>query len=174
MSASPRLDRRTALRTLGGLAVAGVAGCAGGGNGGGPTLSGSDYPSVDEWLTETEVGGADGTYEGTIADWREESEPTIDVGASGNGGNFAFGPSAVAVSPGTTVEWAWTGKGGEHSVDAEPDEQIGESDYEFASGEAEQGSDVTYTYTLDEAGVALYHCEPHLSLGMKGAVVVLE
>ena len=171
-------DRRTVLKSLGVLSTAGVtglAGCGGNGNGdgnGAGTIPGSDYPAVDEWLTETDIGGADDTYEGEIVDLRDESDVTIDVGSEGNGGGYAYGPSAVAISAGTEVLWDWTGEGGQHNVEAEPDEQIGESDYEFSSGDAVAGADNEFSFTFEEAGIALYHCVPHLSLGMKGSIVV--
>lgn len=179
----PDVQRRTVLQSLGALSTAGVvglAGCSGddddgngNGNGNGDgTISGDEYPTVDEWMTETDIGAADDTYEGEIADLRDEDDVTIDVGAEGNGGGYAFGPSAVAVSAGTEVLWEWTGEGGLHNVEAIPDEQLGESDYEFSSGDPVEGDDVDYTFTFDEAGTALYHCEPHLSLGMKGSIVV--
>jgi len=106
--ATPESSRRTLLRSIGALSVAGMtglAGCGGGDGDGadGEGFSGSEYPAVEEWMTETDVGGADDTYDGAIEDRREESEVTIDVGAEGNGGAYAFGPSAVAVSAGTEV-----------------------------------------------------------------------
>jgi halocyanin-like protein len=165
------------LKSLGGLSIVGLTGLAGcssngdGGNGA-DTIPGSDYPAVDEWMTETEVGDADDTYDGTILNLRDENDVSIDVGSSGNGDGYAYGPSAVAVSAGTEVLWEWTGEGGAHNVEAEPEDQIGESDYEFSSGEAVQGDDIEYTHTFDESGLALYHCEPHLSIGMKGSIVV--
>ncbi|MFC3476475.1 halocyanin domain-containing protein [Halobacterium litoreum] len=165
--------RRRVLRGTAVGAVVALAGCAGGG-GGGDTLPGSDYPAVDEWLTETAVGDSDDTYGGRVVDSRGQDAIDVDVGSEGNGGFYAFGPSAVAVSPGTTVTWRWTGEGGAHNVEAEADEQIGESDFEFSSGEAVDSDEETFEQTLDRAGVALYHCEPHLSVGMKGAVVVAE
>jgi len=179
------LTRRTVLST-GALAVVGLTGCTtagdgedGGGDGGadgegGGGVSVEDYPTVEEWLTETEIGAAADNYDGTIADQRDQSSVTVAVGAEGNGGNFAFDPPAVAVSTGTEVAWDWTGEGNPHNVEALPEEQLGESDYEFSSGEAEGGSGVKYSRTLDDSGIALYHCEPHLSLGMKGAIVVVE
>lgn len=150
----------------------------GGGAGGGKyedaeTIPGRDYPAVDTWLTETAVGGADDTYDRSIVDLREEGEVMIDVGAPGNGDGFAFGPSAVVISTGTEVLWGWTGEGGRHNVVAAPDAQIGESDHVFSSGQPVSGADNEYTYRFDESGVGLYQCEPHLSLGMKGAVVVV-
>ncbi|MEF8806436.1 halocyanin domain-containing protein [Natronomonas sp.] len=167
--------RRTVLKsiaTLSAAGVAGLAGCAGDdGNGNGAdTIPGSDYPAVDEWMTETDVGDAANNYDGEIMDLREESDVSIDVGAGDDG--LAYGPSAVAVSSGTEILWEWTGEGGAHNVEAEPDDQIGESDYEFSSGEAVDGADNEYSYTFDESGIALYHCEPHLSLGMKGSIVI--
>lgn len=154
----------------------GIAGCLGGNGGDGADggLPVADYPAVDDWLTETNAGGADDSYDGTIDDQRESDTVQVDVGAQGNGGAFAFGPSAVGVAPGTTVRWRWTGEGDPHNVDAEPAEQIGETDFEFSSGEPASGEGTEYTYTFEETGVALYHCEPHLTIGMKGAVVVAE
>lgn len=197
------MDRRSFLRSSGVVAGIAIAGCTtdgdgggdggdggdgaggdgggngsdgnGGGNGGGgETISGSEYPAVDEWLTESEVGGADDSYDGSIVDARGSDSPTVDVGAEGNDGAYAFGPSAIAVSPGTEVTWVWTGEGETHNVVAAPDDQIGESDFEFRSGDPVADEGTEYTQTFDETGVALYHCSPHLALGMKGAVVVAE
>lgn len=98
---------------------------------------------------------------------------TVDVGAEGNGGNYAFAPSAVAISTGTTIEFNWTGEGQQHNVEALPEEQLQESDYTFSSGEPIQATGVQYSYTFDQAGIALYHCEPHLPLGMKGGIAVV-
>ena len=175
------LNRRRVLRGAGLVALTGLAGCTGdggdggdgGGGGGGPdTVPGDDYPAVDDWLTETDVGDADDTYEGTLVDLREQDSITIGVGTEGNGDNFAFGPSAVIVSAGTEIVWEWTGEGGQHNVEAEPEDQINESNYEFSSGEPVESSDTEFRQTLDESGVALYHCEPHLSVGMKGGIVL--
>lgn len=176
MQPHPGVTRRTYLR-LTGLATltTGLAGCSGGGDddgGSDEALSGEDYPAVDEWLTETEVGGEAPNYDGTIVNQREADTIQVEVGAGENG--IAFEPAAVAVSAGTTVRWEWTGEGGAHNVTARPDDQIGESDYEFSSGDPVDEEGETYEQTLDDSGIALYHCEPHLSVGMKGAVVVVE
>ncbi|WP_338034083.1 plastocyanin/azurin family copper-binding protein [Halovivax asiaticus] len=71
-----------------------------------------------------------------------------------------------------TVRWELTGRGGAHNVEAEPDGQIGGSDYEFNSGGPTAASGTTYEQPFDDAGLALYHCEPYLSVGMKGAIVI--
>jgi halocyanin-like protein len=166
-------NSRRHFLVAGSAALAGFAGCAGSEDSETPSgPSGSDYPAVDEWLTETDVGEADSTYEGQLADERDTSSIQIAVGSPGNGGNYAFDPSAVVVSSGTEVIWEWTGKGQAHNVEAEPDGQLGKSDYEFTSGEPVEDAGTSYTKTLDESGVALYHCEPHLALGMKGGIAV--
>lgn len=190
------MDRRAFLAATSVAASISVTGCStdggGGDTGGGETGGGdgetpdgdggtegapvesSDYPLVEEWLTGSEIGGSDDSYDGSIQDGRGEGAPAVDVGVQGNGGAFAFGPSAIAVAPGTTVTWVWTGEGASHNVEAEPGEQLGESDFEFSSGEPVQEAGTEYEFTFDEMGVALYHCEPHLVQGMKGAVVVAE
>ena len=174
------IDRRRLLRGVAGLGLAGVAGCTGNGSGNGngddgnarTPIPGDAYPLVGRWLTEEEIGGADDTYDGSIANRLDRDTVEVGVGTEGNGGSFAFGPSAVAVSVGTDVEFAWTGEGGAHNVEALPAEQLGESDYEFSSGEPTAEPNTVHTRTMDVEGIALYHCEPHLSLGMKGAIVV--
>lgn len=136
------------------------------------TRSGGVYPAVAEWLTETEVGDAAPNYDGTIVDRRDQDPVGLDVGTGSTG--TEFDPPAVAVSPGTTVHWRWTGEGGAHNVEAEPEDQIGESDFEFSSGEPVDEKGKTYEEAFDEPGIALYPCEPHLAVGMKGAIVIVE
>jgi halocyanin-like protein len=168
-------SRREFLRASATVTVAGLAGCGGDGdtNGdSGDAITGDDYPTIDEWLTETDIGDATGNYDGTFVDATGSDTVTVDVGADGNSGNFAFAPSALVVSTDTEIQWSWTGEGNLHNVKAVPDEQLGESDYSFSSGDAVSGSGVKYTQTMDEAGIALYHCQPHLSLGMKGGIAV--
>jgi halocyanin-like protein len=113
---------------------------------------------VDEYLSDVE------NYDG-VTDETGSDEVTVQVGAEGNGGNFAFEPAAVQVSPGTDVVWEWTGEGGGHNVVHE--------DGEFGS-ELQEEEGATFTYTFEEAGNFLYYCEPHRGVGMKGAVIVQE
>ena len=166
----PGSTRRTYVRLTGLAALTTrLAGCASNGGGyGAETLRGEDYPAVDEWLTETGVGVAAPNYDGSMLDRRDQDTVAVEVGAGDNG--TVFDPAA-AVSAGATTRWEWTGQGGAHNAEAEPEEQIEKSDYEFPSGDPQSGSDVTFEQTVDRAGVALYHCHPHLSVGMKGAVV---
>jgi halocyanin-like protein len=87
----------------------------------------------------------------------------IAVGAAGNNGNYAFGPAAVRVDPGTTVVWEWTGKGNAHNVVA--------ADGSFES-ELTNEAGHTFEYTPEETGVVTYACVPHETMGMKGALAV--
>ena len=188
-----RETRRTVLTGVGAVGLVGLAGCSGNGAGPGvdtgtstptdesvPTATqtegdGSDMgpeEAVDTWLTEQEVGGADDTYDGTLEDLTGQETVTVLVGTPGNGGAFAFSPSAARVSLGTEIQFEWTGEGGAHNVESLPEEQLGRSDYEFSSGESAQAEGVQYTRPMDVAGVLLTHCEPHLSVGMKGGIAV--
>ena len=145
------VSRRTALRSL-----AGGAACAGLAAGIGSAAAQSDQ--FDGWFDDVS------NYDGVV-DMSGQDEVTVDVGAEGNGGNLAFGPAAVRVTPGTTVTWEWTGEGGGHNVVAE--------DGTFSSGDefvSEAG--YTYSYTFESDGLYKYVCVPHEALGMKGAVVV--
>lgn len=199
-----QIPRRRFLRAAVAATVTGgslLAGCTGQTT---DTLPGEEFPAVDEWLTETAVGGEDDTYDGVLQDARGEEAVRIDVGADGNDGTYAYDPSAVAVSPGTTIRWVWIDDREGHNVVANPENQIGESDYEFRSGGPviEEGHE--FEQTLESAGVALYKCEgiaqahwksaepkldaargrrgdqpffhlePHRQLGMKGGVAVTE
>lgn len=102
-------------------------------------------------------------YDGTL-DLRGRDAVTVDVGVRGNIGFYKFGPPAIAVSPGTTVTWRWTGKGGDHDVRAESGA--------FRSGAIVGRSGHTFSHTFDDPGVYKYYCTPHRSMGMKGAVFV--
>ncbi|MFC6824567.1 halocyanin domain-containing protein [Halopelagius fulvigenes] len=156
----PSYGRRRFLRAAGGVAVGGfLAGCTsdggdGSGSGGGePTDGGPE--TVDEWLSDTD------NYD-SVAEMTGESTVTVEVGARGNNGSNAFAPPAVEVSPGTTVVWEWVE--GYHNVVS--------TDGAVDSGSPEKGA--SFEYTFESPGVTRYYCEPHESVGMKGAIVVSE
>jgi halocyanin-like protein len=115
--------------------------------------------AFDGWLSD--VSNYDGVH-----DMTGQSEVAVTVGAEGNGGNFAFGPAAIRVDPGTTVVWEWNGEGGSHNVVQEP-----EGTYE-SELVAEAG--YTFSHTFESEGVSKYYCLPHRAVGMKGVVVVGE
>lgn len=153
----PRLTRRTLLAGAAGVVAASlVAGCSSsergthgddGGNGG------DGDPTVDEWLSDTENYDA-------VVNRTETGTVTVNVGARGNRGSNAFDPPAIRVAPGTKVVWKWVD--GYHNVV----DRAGT----FESGDPEQNA--TFEQTFENAGTTLYYCEPHRSIGMKGAVVV--
>ncbi|WP_227132896.1 halocyanin domain-containing protein [Halorubellus salinus] len=150
-----RYDRRTVMKA--GLAAASTAavGAAPAGASGG-SASASAEASLEDWLKN--VGNFDG-----IVDERGKSTVTVEVGAKGNDGAYAFGPAVVRVDPGTTVVFEWTGEGSPHNVVAE------DGSYE---SEMQGDEGATFEQSFDSAGVSRYYCGPHKPMGMKGAVVV--
>ena len=152
----PECGRRRFLEAAGSLTVVGLlAGCTNNVNNGDSGSNGeSDSESVDDWLSDT------GNYDGV--DKMGEDSVTVKVGAQGNKGANAFAPAAIEISPGTTVTWDWVN--GYHNVVA--------TDGQFDSGEPEQNA--TFEHTFDTVGTVYYYCEPHRSMGMKGAVIVSD
>jgi len=128
----------------------GGAGTDGDGGGGGEPDYGGWFDGVDNFDGTTDATGQDSA--------------AVDVGVENGDGPYGFGPAAVHVDNGATVTWTWTGEGGAHNVVEE-----GEV---FDSGEQVAGEGETFEYTFEEDGIYKYVCEPHVSLGMKGAVVV--
>lgn len=158
--------RRGFLRVTGGVAVAGLlGGCTSAkseGDGepsstseGDSGASNSGKGSVDAWLADT------GNYD-SVRDMTGKKSVTVEVGAEGNNGAYAFAPAAIKISPRATVVWKWVD--GYHNV--------AEKDGEFTSGEPELNT--TFEYTFETAGTVFYVCEPHESMGMKGAVIVAD
>lgn len=90
----------------------------------------------------------------------------VTVGASGNGGFRAFEHPAITIPTGATVEWEWSGEGGEHNVVAE--------NGTFDSGEPTSEPDTTFSYEFTSTGQHLYACDTHRDEGMKGSVSVYE
>lgn len=113
--------------------------------------------SVDEWL-------ADVSNYTEVIDRTGQSEVTVQVGAQGNGGGFAYEPPAIRISPETTITWEWTGDGGSHDVVA--------LDGRFESDLTAQPG-VTFRQTFETSGTSRYYCTPHRSFGMKGVIVVV-
>ena len=136
------MNRRQFLRTAGGATAA--AGAVTASN---TAAAQSQKPDFGGWL-----GGIDGGY----TDARGQSEVTVEVGASGNGGNIAFSPAGLWVDPETTVIFEWTGEGGNHNVVA----QEGPATLDSGSPVEE----TTYEYTFTEGGITNYVCRFHDSV----------
>ncbi|MFB6141705.1 MAG: halocyanin domain-containing protein, partial [Halosimplex sp.] len=152
MSADDGIDegRRNVMKTLAIGAMAGGLGAVGTGT------AAARSTDLSDWFSN--VSNFDG-----VVDETGKSEVTVTVGAEGNNGNFAFGPAAVRVDPGTKVVWKWTGKGAPHNV---VDDDGGfQSDMISEAG-------ATFSHTFETAGVSKYYCQPHKPMGMKGAVIV--
>lgn len=170
------ISRRRFVATAGttGLAV-GLAGCSGGSSDGGDdngNEGGGDDGDGGTSAAEQRVADylnedpTDGTFDGSFADETGADEVTVTVGADGNGADYAYAPSALRISTGTTVSFEWTEGGSLHNVVSEEN-----ADFSFDSGETKREGD-PFVQSFDESGVALYFCSPHRALGMKGGIVV--
>ena len=149
------MRRRDFLRATSGAAGATAAATSGVAVGAVGSASAQAQPDFGGWLEDVDGG---------FTDARGEGEVTVAVGAEGNGGAFAFEPAGLWVDPGTTVVWEWTGEGGGHNVASQ------EGD-DFASDIVSEAG-ATFEHTFEEGGITTYQCDPHVSLGMKGAVAV--
>lgn len=171
MAKGDHLMNRRAVLNATGVAVGTVlAGCSSGAeasddqpgedgsedNTGGGTGDGSSSDDFDGWMADVN------NYE-TIADLTGQSEVSVETGAEGNGGGYAFASPAIRVTSGTTVVWEWTGLGGSHNVI--------DTGGSFES-ELTQEEGHTFEHSFDTRGTYKYYCQPHKAMGMKGVVVV--
>ncbi|MFB6232673.1 MAG: halocyanin domain-containing protein [Haloarculaceae archaeon] len=111
----------------------------------------------DGWFADTD------NFDGTV-DRTGQDTVTVTVGAGSTG--IQFDPPAIAIDPGTTVIWEWSGQGGSHNVVA----QNGSFESELV-GEAGHTFEHTFGEGTDSE-IIKYVCEPHQALGMVGAVAV--
>ncbi|MFB6130419.1 MAG: halocyanin domain-containing protein [Salinigranum sp.] len=128
----------------------------GGSNGTGATGS----AGVDDWLSDV------GNYDGSFVDATGEDAVTVDVGATGNGGTFAFDPPAVRVDRGTTVTFSWVSNNHTVTVQSQPDGAGWEGH------DSIEGKGFSTEHEFDTPGTYEYYCAPHETLGMKGAIEV--
>ena len=117
----------------------------------------ADLTTFDGWLADT-------TNYDEVVDLRGEERVTVEVGAEGNGGAFAFEPAAIHVDPGTEVVWEWVG---DKTYDV-LDESMG------YRSETVGGAGYRYGVQFDGHGVSKYACEQYAEFGMKGVVVIGE
>ncbi len=149
----PSMSPETQYGSMGRRTFLGVAGSAAFV----PTVTvpvGAVDDEIDNWLSDAP------NYDGSVADMTGSEDVTITVGA---GDGFSYDPPAVRVSPGTTVVWEWSGNGGSHDVSSE--------DGAFGS-ERQDAEGATFEHRFEESGFVPYKCTPHVSMGMKGAVIV--
>jgi arsenite oxidase small subunit len=105
-------------------------------------------------------------FDGTVTDRTGQSDVSVTVGADGNGGTFAFAPPAVRVSSGTTVTFEWVSNTHNVMVESRP------ADAGWEGHEPIEDDGFSFSHTFETAGTYTYYCQPHRSMGMKGAVVV--
>ena len=154
------MSRRGFLRGVaGGAAVAGASGTAAaqegtateGGGGGTGTPSGGGGTG-----TASGGGGGGGGGGGT------ETVTLVD---------FAFEPateSPLYITPGTTVEFVWETSTHNIVVDSQPDGA------NWSGHEPIENAGFTYSHTFEATGEYAFHCQPHLSSGMEGTIIVNE
>ncbi|MFB6139541.1 MAG: plastocyanin/azurin family copper-binding protein [Halosimplex sp.] len=153
---SADVSRRAFLRAgAGATAVAAGAGTAAGQEEGGGGGGGSAKPKWPSY-----VSGAKG---GAYKDLRGESEVTVEVGA---GDGLAFMPTKIWIDPGTKVTYKWVSSGHDVLPKTKPDGA------EWEGHQPIESSGFTYSHTFETGGMYTYYCQPHESLGMKGAVAV--
>jgi len=112
------------------------------------------------------AGGAAGAGAGTAAG---QSTEEVIVGPDGS---LVFDPATVNVAPGDTVHWVWESDNHNIVVDSQPDE----ANWEGTEGDENTlyNTDHEYEFTFEVEGTYEYFCQPHLSAGMVGEIVVSE
>lgn len=139
------LNRRQALKTTASaMCISVTIGCVRTGDGDGEE---SYVPNYRGWLDGVS------NYDGTV-EQRAHTEVPIRVGVRGDTGYYKYGPPALTVSPGTTITWAGTGRGGGHNVR--------ETEDHFTSGNQVNDPGHTYQFVFDQPGIYKHYCEPLL------------
>ncbi len=109
---------------------------------------------IDEYLQDAP------NYDGGMVDATGQGQVTVALTPES-----VFDPPAVRVDSGTTIQWLW--EGGAHNVVSDEG-----SAAEFKSGDVVIEEGETFEQSFDD-GIQLYYCEPHVDLGMLGAVDVV-
>lgn len=121
---------------------------------------GGSAADFDGWFDDV------GNFDGTVTDQTGQSEVTVTVGADGNGGTFAYDPPAIRISTGTEVTFEWVSDTHNVAVESQP-QSAGWGGHSSIENEG-----FSFSSTFETTGTYTYYCDPHLSLGMKGAIVV--
>ena len=152
------VSRRSLLRAGAGTVGLAAAGAA--------PAAGQETLTYGDWFTDQAEGGEVQNFDGTTVDETGSSSVTVEVGAQGNGGPYAFAPPAVRIDPGTTVTFEWVSDTHNVLVQEQPDGAGWEGHQPI------ENTGFTYEHTFETEGLYKYYCEPHLPLGMKAAIVV--
>jgi len=152
------LTRRTALRTAAGTAAAGLAA---GTASTAVAQGGVDYGG---WFGAS-TGGETSNFDGTV-DRTGQDSVTVEVGVEANGGSYGFGPAAIRVDPGTTITFEWISDTHNILIEEQP------SGSGWGGVQNIENTGFSHEHTFETEGMYKYYCQPHLALGMKGAIVV--
>jgi len=101
-------------------------------------------------------------------DYTDQDEVTVAVGAGGDG--LAFDPAAIRITPARPSSGEWTGQGGARTTWSPP--RTPRPPSTAARVVSEEGA--TFEQSFDNTGIQLYYCTPHQSVGMLGAIQVVE
>lgn len=115
------------------------------------------YPEIDDWLRSTP------NFTGEITDKTNAETATVAVGNDDARSEFVFEPPVLKIITGTTVKWDWE-IDGPHTVSFK--------DHDIGTDEVVSETGVNFSHTFDSEGEYLYRCEPHETLGMRGAIIV--
>ena len=141
-----------------------------------PVETGADQPDDEQtqpsgpyggWFTGDARGEETPNYAGEATDATGQGEVTVEVGSDTDNGPYGFGPAAVTVDAGTTVNFEWVSDGHNVLVDSQPDGA------DWQGIESLESGGYSASQTFDEPGVYKYYCKPHLPMGMKGVVEVV-
>lgn len=88
--------------------------------------------------------------------------------------NNEFQPASLTIAVGDTVRFEWPDGSTNHNVAQVDDENDDTYDSGFRSGDAEDGpTNWTLPASYSSADATLYYiCEPHVSLDMRGKIIV--
>lgn len=115
------------------------------------------------------AGGDGGGGEGGDADDGEDTtNGALETVLVGPDDEFVFEPEELTVEPGTTVRWTWRSDNHAISVEAKP------ADADWSGHETPENEQFEYEHTFEVLGEYEYHCLPHESVGMVGAVTVTD
>lgn len=150
------MNRRDFLTICGGVTVGSLSGCL---TGRPPGEDDDKPPSRKKWI-ENAAGDSE------IVDQTDRDTITVIVGAKTSKGPFGFAPVAVRITPGTKVQFKWSGEGAYHNV-------IDEGGAFHTDLYIDKG--IHFSYTFETPGDYLYFCEPHkAAYNMQGAIIVEE
>jgi plastocyanin len=85
--------------------------------------------------------------------------------------DYAYNPGTeepLYIAPGTTVNFVWKTDSHNINVDSQPDGANWEGHMPI------ENTGFEYEHTFETMGTYEFHCDPHLSLGMEGTIIVNE